>query len=175
MAQVILNMKSNGIPMKGKSPLSPKTFSKIHSLIQKLLRIDGDSIPDDWVRMLDYIEAPQILTHNYIPLYVMPIQMLYQDYDEHHRLMVFVEKGRKCVNCGKEGVHLINAIDFGGNQHVDLYTSDFTLMTIDHIQPKSKGGKNTLNNLQPMCQPCNSEKGNTWTLDTGGRPVKIDY
>jgi len=34
------------------------------------------------------------------------------------------------------------------------------LMTIDHILPKSRGGGNNINNYQPMCQPCNSKKGN---------------
>lgn len=32
-------------------------------------------------------------------------------------------------------------------------------MTIDHIIPKSKGGKDTLDNLQPMYPQCNTLKG----------------
>ena len=35
------------------------------------------------------------------------------------------------------------------------------LMTKDHIIPKSLGGKNTIYNLQPMCQFCNSRKGSS--------------
>jgi 5-methylcytosine-specific restriction endonuclease McrA len=31
-------------------------------------------------------------------------------------------------------------------------------MTIDHILPRSKGGKDTLENLQPMCSSCNAKK-----------------
>lgn len=32
-------------------------------------------------------------------------------------------------------------------------------LTCDHIIPESKGGPTTLDNLQTMCQPCNSRKG----------------
>ena len=45
-----------------------------------------------------------------------------------------------------------------GGFHVDLYTEEFELMTIDHIIPRSKGGKDELINLQPMCNTCNARK-----------------
>lgn len=32
-------------------------------------------------------------------------------------------------------------------------------LTCDHIIPESKGGPTTLENLQTLCQPCNSSKG----------------
>jgi 5-methylcytosine-specific restriction endonuclease McrA len=57
------------------------------------------------------------------------------------RYEVLKRDGGRCVLCGnskKEGVKL----------HVD------------HIVPRSKGGKDTLDNLQTLCQPCNLGKGN---------------
>jgi hypothetical protein len=45
-------------------------------------------------------------------------------------------KGKPCVKCGKP--------------------SD----TIDHIVPLTKGGDNSLENLQPMCWNCNRAKSN---------------
>lgn len=32
----------------------------------------------------------------------------------------------------------------------------------DHVQPLSKGGSHTLDNLKPSCRSCNSRKGVTW-------------
>lgn len=84
------------------------------------------------------------------------------NYKTHHRLRVFYEKGIRCVYCGKEGKHLIHARDRGGNRHIDLFTETFDLMTIDHILPKSKGGRDHIDNLQPMCQSCNSRKGDNY-------------
>jgi hypothetical protein len=46
--------------------------------------------------------------------------------------------------------------------HFNLYalTADGReiLMTKDHILPRSKGGRDTLDNLQTMCRPCNNTK-----------------
>lgn len=39
--------------------------------------------------------------------------------------------------------------------------------TIDHVFPKSKGGKNTWDNMVASCQPCNSRKADRLIRDIG--------
>ena len=38
-------------------------------------------------------------------------------------------------------------------------------LTMDHILPKSKGGKDELKNLQCLCFPCNIKKGDKTAND----------
>lgn len=33
--------------------------------------------------------------------------------------------------------------------------------TVDHLQPKSRGGKDKADNFRLACKPCNSSRGNT--------------
>ncbi len=44
--------------------------------------------------------------------------------------------GNKCLRCGRDDVKL----------------------TADHIKPVSKGGSSNIDNIQPLCLPCNSSK-----------------
>lgn len=59
------------------------------------------------------------------------------------RVKVLSRDKFRCVFCGKSP-----AIDVG------------TVLHIDHIKPFSKGGENTLDNLQTLCQDCNLGKSN---------------
>jgi hypothetical protein len=80
------------------------------------------------------------------------------------RYMTFYQKGTKCICCGKEGTYFqLDADRNGANadtrRHFNLYAEDGTLMTKDHIIPKSKGGRDHVSNMQTMCTPCNKAKG----------------
>ena len=91
----------------------------------------------------------------------IPITSLNLKYfKEHRRLKVFCEKGTKCVECDKIGTRLILGLANNGQYHWDVYTEDLIPITVDHITPKSKGGGEELENKQPMCTYCNSNKGN---------------
>lgn len=96
------------------------------------------------------------------------------------RYQVFAQS-RICVCCGLEGTYFAkerSARKIKNRQngadgevyfkattptwHFNLYamTADGReiLMTKDHILPRSKGGKDELENLQCMCRPCNGKK-----------------
>lgn len=90
---------------------------------------------------------------------VKPISDLIK-FKGHRRLKVFYNKGCTCVTCGLVGTKLGYGKDKKGHFHWDVYTDDFYPLTVDHIIPKSKGGSDELENLQPMCYKCNVTKGN---------------
>lgn len=50
--------------------------------------------------------------------------------------------------------------------------TDRRLFTIDHVEPKSKGGQNTWENMVTACKSCNSEKADL-TLEEYGKEIPI--
>ena len=83
-----------------------------------------------------------------------------ENFKDHHRLQVFYNKGCTCVKCGLVGTKLCLGIANDGSLHWDIYSADYKGLTVDHTIPKSKGGSDHLDNLEPMCAECNFGKGN---------------
>lgn len=88
------------------------------------------------------------------------------------RIYLYAAKGVTCVHCGKQGMFF--AAEKTKDQltpkcHLNLYhinkAGKETMITVDHIVPKSKGGGNEMSNLQPLCIECNGRKGNTISED----------
>lgn len=110
--------------------------------------------------VVDGVSVPVFIGHRYIPKHVLPLKMLHTEYSKHDRLRVFAHKGCHCVVCGAVGTRLIIGKEWSRDvYHIDLYTEDFLLMTVDHRIPKSQGGTSDLSNLDPMCERCNLRKG----------------
>lgn len=81
------------------------------------------------------IEVEQVNIHKELDFYNVP----------ENRLKVFERDGFKCHYCKKQ-------------------LTRFSA-TLDHIQPVSKGGDNSFNNLVTACLHCNSERGNKPVMD----------
>jgi len=52
------------------------------------------------------------------------------------------------------------------------------ILTVDHVRPKSRGGKTNWTNVVGACKPCNLKKGNQYLQETEMRlrrpPIKPD-
>jgi len=84
------------------------------------------------------------------------------------------KKNIKCAGCGIEGTHFAleshNYPQCLTNLHFNLYAinayGDEVLMTKDHIIPRSKGGRDHIDNMQTMCTKCNGEKDDKMPEET---------
>jgi hypothetical protein len=81
------------------------------------------------------------------------------------RLKLFAQRGIICVECGLSASFFAlenHANSLQSKPHFNLYgrdsDGDEVLFTKDHIHPKSKGGKDRMDNYQVMCVVCNEEK-----------------
>lgn len=83
------------------------------------------------------------------------------------RYSCYARNGVICVRCGIEGHYF--AAEKSVEQPTDKYHLNLyhlgedgkeTMMTVDHRNPLSRGGPDTVSNLQPMCIRCNGLKGN---------------
>ncbi|GMQ80928.1 MAG: HNH endonuclease [Rhodothermia bacterium] len=69
------------------------------------------------------------------------------------RLKVFVRVPYKKIMITRKNV-------LRRDRHRCQYCSSRDQLTIDHVFPKSRGGKDTWENLVAACIPCNNRKGN---------------
>ena len=85
-----------------------------------------------------------------------------------HRIKNFRYHGTHCVVCGLRALYFAKERHKGNDHyHINLYGvvgETEILFTQDHIKPKSKGGRNCVHNLQPMCELCNRRKNNEWNI-----------
>lgn len=84
----------------------------------------------------------------------------YQIYKDSWRYRTFYQKGLKCACCNRIGTYFKLKADSKNIEraHFNLFSEDGTLMTKDHIIPRSKGGPDCIENFQTMCEECNKKK-----------------
>jgi len=79
------------------------------------------------------------------------------------------KKSLSCVSCGLKGKFFaleryMRRVPWDNRFHFNLYAiisnGEEVLMTKDHINPKSLGGKEHIDNMQTMCKVCNELKMN---------------
>jgi 5-methylcytosine-specific restriction endonuclease McrA len=79
--------------------------------------------------------------------------------------MLLFKRQQECQCCGLKGQYF--ALEFSGcfQPHFNMYgvndQGHEVLLTVDHINPRSKGGKSTPENVQLLCTHCNAAKSNS--------------
>lgn len=87
-----------------------------------------------------------------------------------------------CVSCGIKGKYFAlerakennNSERYHFNLYAKLDNGDEVLMTKDHIDPKSLGGKDEIKNMQTMCKVCNEIKMNRVESDFLGHKIEVE-
>ena len=69
------------------------------------------------------------------------------------------------VNIPYRGVVLTRQNVFKRDKFSCVYCGSPKNLTLDHVIPRSKGGKTTWSNLVTACQPCNTRKGDRQPLE----------
>ncbi len=147
--------------------------SRIHTLCKKcknamMIKNSNESIP----KMPDYDRGKELEMDRILECIQHQVGFIYFDEDDEKsphiniagsiRLQVFLEKGRKCFDCGLEATKCFAERKDSKTYHVNFYgynsLGEEILFTKDHILPQAYGGPDTLENLVPMCAQCNRSK-----------------
>jgi CRISPR/Cas system Type II protein with McrA/HNH and RuvC-like nuclease domain len=64
---------------------------------------------------------------------------------------------------------------FKRDDHQCVYCGSQKELTIDHVQPRSRGGRNTWTNLVTCCSKCNHKKGNKTPEEANMKLKKKPY
>lgn len=115
-------------------------------------------IRKDVIPILDLFKLMDTTPHH------QPLIVLGEQIKRSQRIQLYKEKGYKCVACGISASYFaIEKTRKDLTYHLNLYCltrrGEEVMMTQDHIIPKSKGGADRMENLQPMCDKCNCAKG----------------
>lgn len=88
------------------------------------------------------------------------------------RYITFLQHGVTCSCCGLKATHYVTTVNEDATKefpyHLNLMREGFmgdVLYTKDHILPRKLGGRDILDNYQPMCEKCNKSKGHSFTKE----------
>lgn len=89
-----------------------------------------------------------------------------------------VISSRQYISRSKQGINFNRHNVFARDRHICQYCGDIFSakdLTLDHVLPKSKGGRTTWENIVTACKPCNHNKGNNLKIVPKKMPVKPDF
>ena len=85
---------------------------------------------------------------------------------------------RRQIPVRPKRVKLTHSAVFRRDNHTCQYCAVHcagSMVSIDHVIPKSKGGRNTWNNLVTACVPCNNRKGSKTLDECGMELIRLPF
>lgn len=154
MADVLL-LNADGMPLS-LVPLSVVDWQ----VAMRLLFTDKVKVLknyDDWVVRSQHLEMP-------VPsIIIMSEQVKWAKTLKYSRTNVYLRDDFTCQ------LQITSRCrDKHGKSHIDE-------LTLDHVVPRSHGGKTVWNNVTTCCKACNGEKGDDKTIVPKKAPVKPTY
>jgi hypothetical protein len=125
---------SHTVKRNGQSYTTYQNFQTLHISVSKGSGGGGYTVPD--------ILYARMLIDTLVKMWKRQLVIYAENKDhgavpEHVKTAVFQRDGGRCVQCGYEGLYI----------------------EYDHCIPRSKGGPNTVENIQLLCRMCNLKKG----------------
>lgn len=137
--------KAERVPNKAKRAAYNAAHREVHSAKQRERRARNPEHHNVWYRAWYAGKGRPIMRANNSKRRALK-KGSQGSYTAHEWKQLCEQHGNTCARCGCSGP-----------------------LTVDHIVPLTKGGSNFLSNLQPLCRPCNSSKGNREVVDYRNR------
>ena len=96
---------------------------------------------------------------NYMFIEQMPFEFI-SKYNKGFSLSYISRTDMTCVCCRSKAEYFIHSYSHKRHYYM-LYTKHLEPLTVDHVIPRAKGGRDSETNYQVMCQYCNVFKGDS--------------
>lgn len=106
---------------------------------------------------LDLKQGDYINNTNYVFIEQMPFEFIIK-YNKGFSLSYISKTDMTCVCCRNKAKYFIHSYSHKRHYYM-LYTKHMEPLTVDHVIPRAKGGRDSETNYQVMCQYCNVFKG----------------
>lgn len=142
-----------------------------------LLNADGTPLSVFPLSTLTWQESVKLVLLNRVN-----VLSWHDDWDIHSQSLTMkvpsVIATREYISRAKQGVNFNRYNVFARDRHICQYCGDIFSpkdLTLDHVLPRSKGGKTSWENIVTACKPCNHHKGNNEKIVPKKKPVKPDF
>lgn len=102
---------------------------------------------------IDLVQGDYIGSTKYRFIELLPFEFL-KDHMDQFSLGFIARNSMTCACCMNSAKYFIHSMSHKRHNYT-LYTSMMEPLTVDHIHPRAKGGRNSEYNYQVMCQYCN--------------------